>query len=295
MPQTGVLQKAPAEILTFEEITRIVKIAIDLGIDKFKITGGEPLVRRELPRLLHLISSLSGLKDLSLTTNGMLLAKYSKELKAAGLKKINISIDTLDNQKFTQIAKFGNLDNVLAGIDAALTDNFFIKLNVVVMKGINDGELFDFVNFSKGRKIIVRFIELMPMARNSILNKDLYTPCEEIKQRLAALGSLRRLGAKFGNGPAQYYKIEGTSSIIGFISPMSCKFCFRCNRLRLTADGLLKPCLTSQGNLDLKRPLREGRKEEVAGLIQLATLIKPQGHCLNFDSQSQYLMSEIGG
>ena len=295
MPQCGVSQKAPGEILAFEEISRIVKLAIGMGIDKIKIPGGEPLVRKGLPRLLHLISSLAGLKDLSLTTNGMLLARYSKELKAAGLKKLNISIDTLDSQKFAHIARFGKLDNVLAGIDAAGKEKFLIKLNVVMMKGLNDDEILDFVRFAQDRQIIVRFIELMPMAGNSILSEDLYMSGEEIKQRLSTLGNLKRLYAKFGHGPAQYYKIEGTQAIIGLISPMSCKFCFSCNRLRLTADGMLKPCLVSEQGLDLKRPLRFGEEEEVAQLIQQAVFLKPQGHHLDFNSQRQYLMSEIGG
>lgn len=296
MPEYGILQKAPGEILGFEEITRIAKLAIGIGINKIKITGGEPLVRRDLPRLLQLLFSITGLKDLSLTTNGILLQKYTKQLKTIGLKRLNISIDTLDDQKFKYITRFGKLQDVLRGIDAALKENFLVKLNVVIMRGLNDNEILSFVRFARERQIIVRFIELMPMANNSAVSQDLYISCDEVKDRLRALGSLKAVSIEnYGSGPAQYYKIEEASLIVGFIGPISGRFCFDCNRLRLTSDGLLMPCLCSEACLDLKRPLREGREKEILGLIRKAIFLKPAEHNFGFSFPRQCLMSEIGG
>lgn len=296
MPEYGILQKEPQEILTFEEITRIVKLCVGTGIGKFKITGGEPLVRRNIPQLLELLFSVPGLKDLSLTTNGLLLKNYCSELKRAGLKRLNISIDSLDSQKFQYITKQENLKNVLEGIDYAVKEGFFVKLNVVVMKGLNDDEIPDFARFAKSRGIIVRFIELMPMVNSGKLNHELYMPCNEVKERLAVLGTLRPLHPQnLGNGPAEYYKIEGEGTTVGFISPISCKFCFGCNRLRLTSDGALMPCLAGNEGFNLKAALREGRPEEAVNLIKKAILVKPKGHDLTALSGKQYFMSQIGG
>lgn len=295
MPEYGIEQKPPCEILTFEEIAKIVKLAVSIGINKIKITGGEPLVRKGLPRLIGLISSLAGLKDLCLTTNGVLLEKYAKELKIAGLKKLNISIDTLDTQKYEYITRFGKLKDVLRGIDAASEAGFFIKLNVVIMKGLNDNEILDFVRFGKERHIIVRFIELMPIANTSILHQDLYMSCAEIERKLKPQGNLEAISANFGNGPARYYKIENTSCIVGFISPISCKFCLRCNRLRLTSTGMLMPCLASDDGFDLKCPLRRNKEKDVLALINKAILAKPPEHNFVLSSPRQYLMSQIGG
>lgn len=313
MPECGILQRAPSEMLTFEEITRIAKLGIGLGINKIKITGGEPLVRKDLPKLLHSLSSLAGLKDLSLTTNGILLQKYIRELKETGLRRMNISIDTLDERKFRYITRFGKLEDVLKGIDAALRHNFLIKLNVVILKGLNDSEILSFARFAQSRQIIVRFIELMPMVNNSVLSQDLYMPCGQIQDRLSALGVLKPILLEgLGNGPAEYYRIEEASLIVGFISPISCKFCFACNRLRLTADGLLMPCLGSKSGLDLKKPLRNNAEEKALNLLKRAIFLKPEGHnfiCLKrsddlnrgfltgqaFSTQREYLMSQIGG
>lgn len=297
MPEYGILQKDPQEILTFEEITKVVQLSISAGINKVRITGGEPLVRRNLPRLLRLLFSVPGLEDLSLTTNGILLKKYVQELKTVGLKKMNISLDTLDGQKFKLITRLGRLEDVLEGIDLALAEGFFIKLNVVILKGLNDGEILSFAKFAEERKVILRFIELMPTVDNRIADGDLYISCAQIQSRLSTLGRLKALSLKFGNGPARYYKIEGRSLIVGFISPMSSKFCFNCNRLRLTADGLLIPCLGNPAGFDLKGLLRQNqnREEGVLRLIKKAVLLKPEGHNFSVSSLKQCLMSQIGG
>lgn len=295
MPEYGILQKPPREILTFEEIVTIVKLAVAVGIDKIKITGGEPLLRRDLPKLFSLLFSISGLQDISLTTNGVLLERYAKALKETGLKKINISIDTLKQTSFERITHFGSLDDVLKGIEAALAQEFLLKLNVVVLRGINDDEILDFARFAQEKKVTLRFIELMPMAHSLTSNQDLFVSCAEIKEKLKLLGSLSPSNANLGSGPAQYYKIEGTSLTVGFISPLSCKFCFDCNRLRLTADGLLMPCLNSKAGLNLKSPLRQNKEAEVLARLKKAAGLKPKGHHLKTTSCGESLMFQIGG
>jgi len=295
MPEYGVPLKAASEILSFEEIIQVVKLGLSLGINKIKLTGGEPLLRKDLPHLIHLLSSLSGLKDLSLTTNGVLLKEYVFALKSAGLKRINISLDTLDSQKFKAISRQGNLKAVLEGLDTARREGFFIKLNVVVLRGLNDDEILNFVKFSQEKQIIVRFIELMPIGVNNIGYQDLYISCAEIKERLKVFWQLQSIGERFGNGPAEYYRLKGTPIIVGFISPLSNKFCSTCSRLRLTADGLLIPCLADKQGIDLKKPLRQNHLNEVLNLLKKAVFLKPKGHKLNLSSYRECLMSKIGG
>lgn len=297
MPQDGIAQKAPSEILSFEEIIRITKLCTSIGIGKIKISGGEPLVRKGLPQLLKSLINLPNIKDVSLTTNGMLVKKYIKGLKNSGLKKMNISMDTLDAQKFRRITRTGKLIDVLNGIDAAIEEGFFVKLNVVMMKGINDDEILKFAKFAQEKQIIVRFIELMPMTDNRLLSRSFYMSCEEIKNKLEVLGSLKPIDTEvFGNGPARYYKIEGFLVIVGFISPLSCKFCLHCNRLRLTSGGILMPCLASQEGVDLKDPLRKNQpEEEILSLIKKAILFKPPEHNFTSSFPRRHLMSQIGG
>jgi len=295
MPESGILQKPPFEILTFEELYTIAKIASSLGIDKIKITGGEPLIRRNLPRLFSRLFSISGLQDISLTTNGVLLAGFAKELKETGLRKINISIDTLRHSKFERITRFSCLEHVLKGIEVARSQEFLVKLNVVILRGINDDEILDFARFAQEKNVILRFIELMPMAHSLKNSQDLFVSCDEIKENLELLGALSPINANLGSGPAQYYKVEGTSLIVGFISPISCKFCSSCNRIRLTSTGMLMPCLSSSDGFDLKGPLRQNREQNVLALLNKAILAKPPEHDFVLSSPRQYLMSQIGG
>lgn len=301
MPQDGIARKAPSEILSFEEIVRITKLCTDVGISKIKVSGGEPLVRKGCLELLESLIGLPKIKDVSLTTNGTLLKKYIKGLRKAGLKRINISLDTLDARKFRRIARTGELTDVLGGIDAAIAEGFFVKLNVVMIKGINDDEILEFAKFAQGKQLIIRFIELMPMI-DLRLSRDFYISCEAVKDKLRGLGSFMPLsGASFGNGPAEYFKIEGAGFVAGFICPISCKFCLQCNRLRLTSSGILMPCLASGDGFDLKGALRQKKEEDVRALINKAILAKPPEH--NFtqlpragaESPRQYLMPEIGG
>lgn len=296
MPECGIINRPHEELLTFEEIERIVKAAVNLGIDKIRITGGEPLVRKDLPQLLQSLLRLPGIKDVSLTTNAILLTKYIKELKNAGLKRMNISIDTLDARKFRRIAGQGELADVLNGIDAAIENGFLVKLNVVMMKGINDNEIMEFAKFAREKKLVIRFIELMPMIDNKLLSRDFYTSCEAVKNKLQSLGSLKPVYAKsLGNGPAQYFKVEDASLVVGFISPISCKFCSSCNRIRLTSVGMLMPCLASSDGFDLKGPLRQNKEEDVLDLLNKAIQLKPPEHNFVLSIPRQYIMSQIGG
>lgn len=296
MPQDGVVHKAASEILSFEEILRVVRVCATIGVSKIKISGGEPLVRKGVFKLLESIISLPGIKDVSLTTNGVLVKKYIKELKNAGLKRMNISVDTLDARKFRRIAGPGELADVLSGIDAAIEEGFFVKLNVVMMKGINDDEILEFAKFALEKKLVVRFIELMPMIDNRLLSRDFYMSCEAVKDRLQDLGRLTPVYAKsFGNGPAEYFKTGDLSLVAGFISPISCKFCSSCNRIRMTSAGMLMPCLASSDGFDLKGPLRQNKEEDILVLLNKAILGKPPEHDFVLSFPRQYLMSQIGG
>ncbi|MCM8798311.1 MAG: GTP 3',8-cyclase MoaA [Candidatus Omnitrophica bacterium] len=296
MPADGIAQKLPEEILTFEEIVALVKIAISLGIDKIKITGGEPLLRRDISKLFSLLSSIKGIKDLSLTTNGIRLKRYVKELKIFGLKKINISLDTLNPERFKFISRQGLIEDVLEGIEVSLREGFFVKLNVVVLRGINDDEISDFIRFADEKNLVVRFIELMPMGCSEKIYKDLFVSSGEVKEVITRMfGLLKPLGTNLGNGPAEYFRIGDTMLIVGFISSMSHKFCLHCNRLRLTADGLLMPCLTSRIGIDIKRPLRENKEAEVLACFKKAIYSKPESHQLDFSSVCPRLMAQIGG
>ncbi|OGX18496.1 MAG: cyclic pyranopterin phosphate synthase MoaA [Omnitrophica WOR_2 bacterium RBG_13_44_8b] len=296
MPEGVVVRKAASEILSFEEILRVVKICTTIGVSKIKVSGGEPLIRKGCCKLLESLIRLPKIQEVSLTTNGLLVKQYIKELKEAGLKRMNISIDTLDAQKFRYIAGCGELPDVLRGIDAAIENGFFVKLNVVMMKGVNDNEITEFAQFARKKKLIVRFIELMPVVDSRLLNRDFYLSCEVVKKRLKSLGSLKPIHAKsFGNGPAQYFEIENHSCVVGFISSISCKFCSSCNRIRLTSTGMLMPCLASSDGFNLKDPLRQNKEEDVLALLNKAILAKPPEHDFVLSFPRQYLMSQIGG
>jgi cyclic pyranopterin phosphate synthase len=253
-----------------------------MGINKIRLTGGEPLVRAELPKLIRMLSQMEGIDEVSLTTNGILLKKYALELKSAGLSRINISLDTLKADRFRYITRCGELEDVLAGIEAArVTSLHPIKINMVVMRGINDDEILDFANMTYREGWHVRFIELMPFT--SVTE---FVPSSEIRRRIASLGTLlkadgRRLSAISGNGPARYYRLPRAEGTIGFISPISEPFCFSCNRMRLTCDGKLCPCLWEDDEIDLKEPLRSDASiQEMKHLILKAVASKPEHHRL---------------
>jgi len=255
----GIVPKLPhAEILSYEEIMRIVRVGVRLGIRKIRVTGGEPLVRKGAGGFLAALTAMEELQDVSLTTNGVLLASHLSALKAAGIRRINISLDTLKREKFAYISGYDFFDRVWQGIEAAYDMGFHpIKLNVVVLKGINDDELLDLARLSFRYPFHVRFIEYMPIGKTH-MSSDEHLLAPQIKKRLQVLGPLMPLEKESMDGPAERYRFKGAAGEVGLIRPISHHFCAQCNRLRLTANGRLRPCLLADDSQDLKTPLRRG-------------------------------------
>ena len=280
MPPDGVCLMSHDDILRYEEIYTVAQAAAELGIDKIRLTGGEPLVRAGLPELIQMLARIETIDDISLTTNGTLLKRYAAELKQAGLRRVNVSLDTLKSDRFELITRSGgNVNQVLEGIEVARAVGLTpVKLNMVVMSGINDDELLDFAAKTIADEWHVRFIELMPLAGETI-STPRFVSAGEMRKRLEQLGELEPCLPSIGNGPAKYFRLPHARGTIGFITPVSEHFCFNCNRLRLTADGKLRPCLLSDEEVDLKKPLRSGISS--AGLKQLieeAVANKPLRH-----------------
>tara|TARA_Y100000310_G_scaffold288453_1_gene314061 strand:+ start:740 stop:1720 length:981 start_codon:yes stop_codon:yes gene_type:complete len=283
--------------LSYEEIHRIVEIAAGMGITKLRLTGGEPLLRPNLSRLVGMLSQVDGIKAISLTTNGMFLSKYAPELKKAGLNRVNVSLDTLQADKFKRITGSDQLKEVLAGIEATrLAGLNPVKINVVVLRGINDDEIIDFARLTISQGWHVRFIEFMPFGalRNEVGEM---VSAEEIQESIQSLGHLEPDVGESGDGPARYYRFTGAAGTIGFISPVTKHFCHNCNRLRLTVDGRLRPCLLDDDEVDLKAALRNDAKtEELQELIRRAVTIKQEQHHLaDGISPQKRSMREIGG
>ncbi|HIE17264.1 MAG TPA: GTP 3',8-cyclase MoaA [Dehalococcoidia bacterium] len=307
LPAQGIDLLPHGEILTYEEIATIARLAAELGINKLRLTGGEPLVRAGLPRLIAMLAEIDAIDDISLTTNGVLLEEYAAELKRAGLKRVNVSLDTLDRDKFQRITRHDRLAAVLRGIEAAKACGLDpVKINMVVMRGMNDDEIPDFARLTVSQGWHVRFIELMPFAVAELVRRDCgggevdtpgFMPAADIKQHLSSLGRLEACLPPGGNGPARYYRFPGASGTIGFITPVSEHFCFSCNRLRLTAEGKLRPCLLSDRETDLRQPLRSGAScQELKQVITRAIRSKPQKHRLRRGKvAAKRLMSQVGG
>ena len=282
MPVAGVNQMSHLDILSYEEIRTVVTAAAELGINKVRLTGGEPLVRLGVATLVGMLRQVKAVDDISLTTNGTLLGRYAAELKQAGLSRVNVSLDTLKPDRFKAITRSRfRLSDVLAGIEVARKVGLNpVKINQVVMAGINDDEVLDFADRTVSEGWHVRFIEFMPTAGvgSNGLN---FVSVADIKRQLAPLGELGPCLPHVGNGPAKYFWFPGSQGSVGFISPVSEHFCFHCNRLRLTADGKLRPCLLSDEEIDLKQPLRCGAsKDSLKGLIETAVAKKPLCHRL---------------
>lgn len=299
MPPEGVEMKSHEEILSLEEIVQIVQALVPLGISKIRLTGGEPLVRKGLPSLVKRLAAIPQIKDLSLTTNGLLLPQYAQELKEAGLNRVNISLDTLDGEKYRQITRLGNINQVHQGIKAALAAGLDpVKINVVVIKGFNDDEIQDFARLTLDFPLHVRFIELMPIGQSAKKALDLYLPVLEVKQIIEKDYRLTPVDVLRGNGPAKYYQIPGAQGTVGFIGAISQHFCQSCNRMRLTADGKLRPCLQKGTEYDLREPLRRHASfEELQRIFLQALGEKPKEHNMQKEGWGQQArnMSQIGG
>ncbi|MDP2718999.1 MAG: GTP 3',8-cyclase MoaA [Dehalococcoidia bacterium] len=297
MPEEGICLNDQKDMLSYEEIFTLARAAAATGITKVRITGGEPLVRLGIVSLVEMLSKINEIDDLSLTTNGLLLRRYATGLKNAGLKRVNVSLDTLRENKFKTITRGQGLEDVLKGIEAAKEAGLLpVKINVVVLRGINDDEILDFARKTLTSDWNVRFIEFMPFGSQQMDENRLVT-VTEIRERLATFGPLIPVTGTQGGGPAKYYRFSGGKGSIGFISPVTEHFCFSCNRLRLTSTGMLRPCLLDEYEINLRDPLRRGvGLDELSGLIRDGAQCKPEGHRLaeNIVPRDKF-MTQVGG
>lgn len=278
--------------ITASEIESIVMSAVKAGVKKVRVTGGEPLVRPDICDIIQRISRIDGVEDISMSTNGINLERLAEGLKNAGLKRINVSIDSLDCAKFTFITGRGKLEDALKGIQKALSIGLCpVKINTVLIKGINDNEIDDFIHLAKDSPLEVRFIELMPIGKFGEENADKRILSTDI---IAAHPDLIFLEDSINGQPTRYYTIKGYKGKIGFISPISHKFCDRCNRIRLTFDGKIRPCLGNNGEVDVVSVLRQ-TPEKLDDLLRQIIYDKPEGHHFDKKFFSQRNMSMIGG
>lgn len=294
MPEEGVEKISMGDILTFEEIETICRQAVSLGIDRFKVTGGEPLVRRGCPELIRMIKDIPGVRQVTLTTNGQLLGKYLDDLVASGVDGINVSLDSLREDRYKMITRGGELKAVQDSIDEAVKTEIPLKINCLLQKDINEDELYDFAEFAFDKGIDVRFIETMPVG---FADADAGLSNERVKLLLQKKWpKLTPDERVHGNGPAVYYHIPGEKGGIGFISALHGKFCHKCNRIRLTSQGLIKPCLCYGDTVDIMDALRKGNEDEVRRIITKAVMEKPMEHCFGSDQRPEkHSMVEIGG
>lgn len=298
MPPSGVSLIEHKEILTFEEIAKIVGIAATLGVKKIRITGGEPLARKNVATLIAAIRAIKGIEDISMTTNGLLLGRYARELADAGLDRVNVSLDSLKPERYRTITRGGDSNLVIKALQSAEKAGLMpIKINMVPMRGFNDDEIEDFARITLNTPYHVRFIEFMPIGARDMWSKDRYISTEETRTIVERIGMLTPVRLR-KTGPARYFTFEGASGVIGFISALTHHFCGDCNRLRITADGKLRPCLFSETEIDLKPALRGlSSDNEIERLLRLSIEVKPDGHNINQGKDSGPLraMSKIGG
>ncbi len=306
MPEEGVQLMCHKDLLSIEEISRFARIAASEGVTTIRITGGEPLVRRGIVDLIRQIKSIDEIKSLAITTNGSLLPKMAHELRDAGLDRVNISLDTLDPDMFAYLTRRGSLDEALAGIDAAFEVGFDpVKVNCVVIRSLHQ-DLAAFARMTMERPVHVRFIEFMPVGHQAGVfdhgwTADDVIPSGELREMIErvcrehGMGSLVPADANKpeGRGPASYYTLQGAKGTIGFISSLSNHFCASCNRIRLTADGFLRPCLFSDDEYDVKAALRNGTDDDVRQAIYDALAHKPESHHNRVGTERN--MSKIGG
>jgi len=280
MPLEGMPWMRRDELLTYEEIEAIVRAMAGMGLRRVRITGGEPLVRRDLPELVGMLARVPGIDDLSLSTNAVLLEPHAEALRSAGIRRVNISLDSLREDRVDAVARRpGSFPKIMAGFEAAERVGFDpIKVNVVLMRGINDDEVEDFAAVTRERPWHVRFIEVMPTGSNLEVSANQFFSCQEALQRLRAMDRLEPVAGPLGNGPATYYRFPGAPGTVGVITPMSHTYCDRCNRMRLTADGHLRPCLFGDLQTNLRDPLRAGA--DIVSLVQETLRIKPERHYL---------------
>ncbi len=298
MPQGLSPKLLHKEIMRYESILRLVRIGVELGVTKVRVTGGEPLVRKGVYEFLANLTKIDGLSDVSITTNGLLLNDNIDKIKSAGINRMNISLDTLNRKKFKEITGHDSFPKVWEGINKAVMMGFDpVKINMVALKGINDDELLDMAKLTFSKPFHVRFIEYMPIGNQ---NLEQYSPilASEIKEQISTLGKLIPIENSSHDGPAQRFKFEGGMGEIGFIRPLSHHFCSKCNRLRLTSNGKLRTCLLSDHHVDLKGPIRSGCLDrDLIKIILEAVRQKPMQHQLTSDHPDSVKdqMYSIGG
>lgn len=293
MPESGIDKKPHFNILSFEEIYQIAKASVELGIDKIRITGGEPLVRKDIVTLVEKLASIDGIKDLAMTTNGILLKDYATDLKKAGLNRVNISLDTLYEDRYTDITRGGNIYDVMDGLEGAIVAGLTpVKINTVIIKGFNDDEIMNFVQLTLNEPLYIRFIELMPIGQVGTSGKYEFVSNEEILSKLQGIKPV-----KMEDGAvAKYYQFPGALGKIGFINPISDHFCSDCNKIRLTSDGKLKPCLHSNEEIDLKEVLDKNDFGLLKETIKQTIINKPERHYLKENPEIvSREMNKIGG
>lgn len=287
---------ANEKALSLDDLLLLVECFVELGLKKVRITGGEPLIRKGLIEFIQKVAQLENLTDLSLTTNGILLESFVARLKKAGIKRINVSLDSLNPEKFHWITGGGELKKVLSGIEKALSVGLFpLRINTVVMRQINDDELFNFVKLCLDKPIDIRFIELMPMGGNLQFYSLAYLNMEEIKTAIIRKFEIKESIENLSGGPAKYYQIPQAMGKIGFISPVSQSFCHNCNRIRLTAEGDLRPCLAIDNKFSFKKLVQIKDKEKIKEQIKEMVWLKPAGHEWDYERFSTSPMFQIGG
>jgi len=288
-----------ADVLSYEEMARLAGILARMGVRRIRLTGGEPTVRPDLTTLVRLLRAIPEVEEISLSTNALLLAPMAGALRAAGVDRVNISLDSLRADRFREITRGGDIEKVLAGIAAAEAAGIApIKINVVAMRGVNEDEIEDFARMTRERPWHVRFIEMMPLIGNADSQPYRFLSSDQIHERLSAIDALIPETPPAGNGPATYFRYAGAPGSIGFITPLSHNFCDRCNRVRLTARGHLRLCLFGDDEVDLRTALRAGASDAaIAGAIREAVLVKPERHHLELGAAGSRLiaLSQTGG
>ncbi len=280
MPLEGLDWLKRENLLSYEEIASVLRTMAGMGLEKVRITGGEPLVRKDLPRLVEMIAEIPGIIDISLSTNAVLLGDQAQALRDAGISRVNVSLDSLQEERVDAIARRpGSFGRIMEGLDAAEAVGFDpIKINVVLIGGQNDDEIEDFALITRDRPWHIRFIELMPTGSNLDLSANSFVSCQDALARIRKMGDIEPVDGPAGNGPATYFRFPGAAGTVGVITPMSHNYCDRCNRMRLTADGQLRPCLFGSIQTNLRDPLRAGA--DLVPLIEETLRIKPERHYL---------------
>lgn len=299
MPEEGVAPLAHGDILSYEELYRLARIACDLGVQKIRVTGGEPLVRKGIVDFIGRLTSLPQQPEVVLTTNGLRLGELARPLKQAGLRRVNVSLDTLRPERFLQITRREGLAEVLDGLQAAVVAGLGpVKINMVPILGVNDDEIVDFARLTLQHPWTVRFIEFMPISSDLDYSADKRITAETIREKIETLGPLQAEQRSKTDGPARLFRLAGGQSPLGIIPAVSNHFCGECNRLRITANGRIRPCLFSKEELDVRSVLRGGGNDEaIAALFVGATGVKPEGHQLDRlgNGPGDKRMQEIGG